>query len=112
MALDEAMGAVMAEKTRDEWAAIFDREGIWWAPVQTMEEVIADPVMAEAGAWASEPTPAGETRVVASPVDFDGTPWALRGPAPEFGQHTEEVLLEIGFDWDAIISLKDRGLIP
>ena len=111
-ALDEVMGAVMAEKTRDEWAAIFDREGIWWAPVQTMAEVIADPVMAEAGAWASQPTPAGETRVVASPVDFDGTPWALRGPAPEFGQHTEEVLLELGCDWDAIIGLKDRGLIP
>ena len=54
----------------------------------------------------------GETRVVASPVDFDGTPWALRGPAPEFGQHTEEVLLELGYDWDGIIGLKDRGLIP
>ena len=51
-------------------------------------------------------------RVVASPVDFDGTPWALRGPAPEFGQHTEEVLLELGYDWDGIIGLKDRGLIP
>ena len=68
--------------------------------------------MAEAGAWASQPGPEGEVRVVASPVDFDETPWALRGPAPEFGQHTEEVLLELGYDWDGIISLKDRGLIP
>ena len=110
--LDEAMTAVMAQKTRDEWAAIFDREGVWWAPVQTMDEVIADPGMAEAGAWASQPRPEGDARVVASPVDFGETPWALRGPAPEFGQHTEEILLELGYDWDGIIGLKDRGLIP
>ena len=112
VALDESIGTVMAEKTRPEWAAIFDREGIWWAPVQTMDEVIADPGMPEAGAWASQPGPGGETRAVASPVDFDETPWALRDPAPEFGQHTEEILLELSYDWDAIIDLKDRGLIP
>ena len=57
--LDEALAPVLAEKTRDEWAAIFDREGIWWAPVQTMDEVIADPGMAEAGAWASQPDARG-----------------------------------------------------
>ena len=34
--------------------------------------------------------------MVASPVDFGGTPWAPRSMSPEFGQHTEEVLLELG----------------
>ncbi|PZC49737.1 MAG: Crotonobetainyl-CoA:carnitine CoA-transferase CaiB [Chloroflexi bacterium] len=110
--LGVAIDAVMATKTRDEWGAIFDREGVWWAPVQTMPEVLADPAMAEAGAWVAQPTPSGETRTLASPVDFDGTPWALRGPAPEFGQHTEEILQELDYDWDAIIAMKDRALIP
>ena len=36
----------------------------------------------------------------------------LSGPAPECGQHTEEVLLELGYDWEAIAALKDRGAIP
>lgn len=112
VALGEAIDAVMTQKRRPEWGVIFDTEGVWWAPVQTMEEVIVDPAMTEAGAWVSEPTADGEARALASPVDFDGTPWALRTPAPEFGQHTEEILLELGYDWEAIIAMKDRALIP
>ncbi|MGH9005142.1 MAG: hypothetical protein ACRDYV_18625 [Acidimicrobiia bacterium] len=50
--------------------------------------------------------------MVATPIDFAGTPWAPRSTAPEFSQHTEEVLLEIGHDWDRIIELKELGAIP
>ena len=50
--------------------------------------------------------------MVASPVDFGGTPWAPRSMPPEFAQHTEEVLLELGYDWDRIIELKELGAIP
>ena len=50
--------------------------------------------------------------MVATPVDFGGTPWAPRVDVPEFAQHTEEVLLELGYDWDRIIELKDLGAIP
>jgi crotonobetainyl-CoA:carnitine CoA-transferase CaiB-like acyl-CoA transferase len=111
-ALTRELEEAIAAKPLDEWAPIFDREDVWWAPVQTMEEVIADPVMAEAGAWVDVPTPDGPARMVASPADFYGSPWSPRGPAPEFGQHTEEVLLELGHDWEAIIALKEAGAIP
>jgi crotonobetainyl-CoA:carnitine CoA-transferase CaiB-like acyl-CoA transferase len=43
---------------------------------------------------------------------FYGTPWQAQGIAPELGQHTEEVLLELGYDWDQIIVLKEGGAIP
>jgi hypothetical protein len=49
---------------------------------------------------------------VASPLDFSGTPWAVAAPAPECGQHTEEVLLELGYDWETIGALKQKGAIP
>lgn len=111
-ALAEVLDQVMASKTRDEWGELLDREGVWWAPVQTIAEVLADPVMAEAGAWREEPAVDGSTQVLASPVDFSGTPWELRGPAPEYGQHTEEILQELDYDWDAITGFKDAGLIP
>jgi crotonobetainyl-CoA:carnitine CoA-transferase CaiB-like acyl-CoA transferase len=39
------------------------------------------------------------------------TPAAVRRAAPEFNQHTEEVLLEMGFTWDDITKLKDAGII-
>jgi formyl-CoA transferase len=50
--------------------------------------------------------------MVATPIDFLGTPWAPRGTAPEFAQHTEEVLLELGHGWDRISELKELGAIP
>ncbi|MGH2601098.1 MAG: CaiB/BaiF CoA transferase family protein, partial [Dehalococcoidia bacterium] len=104
--------AVMRTKTLAQWEPIFDRENVWYAPVQTLDQVVADPVMAEAGAWVDVPTPDGPVKMVASPVDFYGTPWQPQGPAPEFGQHTEEVLLEIGHDWEQIVALKEAGVIP
>jgi crotonobetainyl-CoA:carnitine CoA-transferase CaiB-like acyl-CoA transferase len=111
-ALVEAIDAVMAAKSVAEWSAIFDREDVWFAPVQTVFEAAHDPVMEAAGAFVDVPFPDGPVRMVATPMDFYGTPWQPRGPAPELGQHTEEILLELGFDWDRIIQLKEGGVIP
>jgi crotonobetainyl-CoA:carnitine CoA-transferase CaiB-like acyl-CoA transferase len=48
--------------------------------------------------------------LVASPVLFDETPLRL-GPAPEFAQDTEALILELGNDWERIVALKDSGAI-
>jgi crotonobetainyl-CoA:carnitine CoA-transferase CaiB-like acyl-CoA transferase len=112
-ALIREIEAVLAEKTMEEWAPILDREDVWWAPVQSLSEVLADPVLAEAGAWVDVPTGGGGTiKMVASPIDFHGTPWEPRAAVPEYGQHTEEVLLELGYDWEGIVKLKEAGVIP
>jgi crotonobetainyl-CoA:carnitine CoA-transferase CaiB-like acyl-CoA transferase len=110
---------LFATGTRDEWTARFDEHDVWWAPVQTPSEVVADPAAEAAGGFVDVPTPdgaamgTGETvRMVSSPVDFSHTPWEARGPVPSLGQHTEEVLLELGYDWDRIIELKETGAIP
>jgi crotonobetainyl-CoA:carnitine CoA-transferase CaiB-like acyl-CoA transferase len=105
--------AVIATRTLAEWSAVFDLEDVWYAPVQTLEQVLADPLMEEAGAWVDVPTGDGRTtRMVASPADFSGSPWQPRAPVPELGQHTEQVLLDLGHDWDEIVLLKEAGVIP
>jgi len=112
-ALVEELDAIFATRPLAEWTAAFDREGVWWAPVQTTREAIADPQVRAAGALVDVPQADGTTAPgVASPVDFRGTPWRPAGPAPECGQHTEEVLLELGYDWEQIGALKERGAIP
>ena len=53
----------------------------------------------------------GPMEVVDNPLNLSRTPPTVRLPAPEFGQHTEEVLLEAGLSWDDIIALKDKEVI-
>lgn len=103
---------IFATRPLVEWATIFDRENVWWAPVQTPEQVVNDAQVRAAGAIVRVPTLDGDAEMVASPSDFSATPWAPAGPAPEFAQHTEELLLELGYDWATIARLKDDGAIP
>lgn len=111
--LVDQLNEVFAMKTLEEWAAIFDREDVWWAPVQHAHELVDDPLAHESGGFVDVPVEGGdEIRMVATPVDFAGTPWSPRAASPEFAQHTEEVLLELGYDWDRIIQLKEAGTIP
>ena len=50
-------------------------------------------------------------RTVGTPIRFSDTPARVGGPAPELGQHTEEILLEAGLTWDEITTLRDAGAI-
>jgi crotonobetainyl-CoA:carnitine CoA-transferase CaiB-like acyl-CoA transferase len=54
---------------------------------------------------------AGKTRYVNTPVTFHQNPATIRSIAPEVGQHTEEILLEMGRSWDEITELKEMGAI-
>jgi crotonobetainyl-CoA:carnitine CoA-transferase CaiB-like acyl-CoA transferase len=106
-ALVEELEGEFTTRPMQDWAEIFDREGVWWAPVQATHEFIDDPQALAAGCFVT----AGDARVVATPVDFAATPWSPGTAVPEAGQHTEEVLLELGYDWEAIISLKEANAI-
>lgn len=108
----DELDKLFAKHSLAEWQPIFDAHNVWFAPVQTLEEVAADPMAEAAGVFVNVDAPEGVQRQVASPVDFYGTPVEIRGWAPELGQNTEEILLDMGFDWDKIIALKEAGGIP
>ncbi|MEM9747737.1 MAG: CoA transferase, partial [Actinomycetota bacterium] len=111
--LCEVLGGIFSTRTFDEWTELFDREDVWWAPVQHAHDLLDDPQAEAGGGFVDVPAPDGTTvRGVASPVDFGGTPWEPRSASPEYAQHTEEVCLELGLDWDHIIELKNAGVIP
>ena len=110
--LVEELDKTFATKTLEEWGHIMDAHNVWWAPVNTITDLLEDPVAHEAGVFRDVEGPEGTIPFVATPSDFSATPSGPRGLAPELGQHTEEVLLELGYDWDAIIALKQAGAIP
>jgi crotonobetainyl-CoA:carnitine CoA-transferase CaiB-like acyl-CoA transferase len=83
-----------------------------WAPALTPAEV-HEHVQVEANGYLPELTSqtGAQFRLPAPPMQFGGEASAPRGPAPELGQHTEEILLELGRDWDAIGKLRDSGAL-
>jgi crotonobetainyl-CoA:carnitine CoA-transferase CaiB-like acyl-CoA transferase len=104
---------IFATRPLAAWGEALDRAGMWWAPVQSTEEVIRDPQAIAAGAFVDVPQLEGDPIPgVASPVDFSTSTWKPTSPVPELGQHTEEILLELGYDWPEIAALKDRAVIP
>jgi crotonobetainyl-CoA:carnitine CoA-transferase CaiB-like acyl-CoA transferase len=107
------MDKTFATKTRAEWFETFKKEGLIFAPIQTPREVINDPqaIANDYVLWFDHPV-LGRTKVVGFPWDFSQTPASVRREAPEFGQHTEEILLELGYTWDDIAKLKDAEVIP
>ena len=111
--LVEILDRMLAAKTLANWAPIFDANDVWFAPIQNVTEVVADPVMRAAGAFVSVESPDGPIEQVNTPADFYGTPARPGAWAPELGQHTEMILSEdLGYDWDRISSLKELGAIP
>jgi crotonobetainyl-CoA:carnitine CoA-transferase CaiB-like acyl-CoA transferase len=103
---------IFATKTRDEWGRIFDaQEELWWAPIQNLDEVLADPQVRAAGGLVEVPDGPTTTTFPATPADFSGTPWAPGPMAPEPGAHTAEVLAEIGRDPEQIEALQKRNVV-
>ena len=91
------LDAVFANKPLDEWEEVFAGEpDFFWSPVQTIDELIADPQFHAAGGIVEVPDPDGlTTPMIATPADFQVHACAPRGRAPELGQNTEEVLAEL-----------------
>ena len=105
------LDALFAAQPMAYWSETLDRAGMWWAPVQTVSEMIADPQARASGAFVAAQLADGSVDMVASPADFGSTPSAPPGMPPELGQHTEEILLELGYNWDRIAALRESGAI-
>ena len=105
------LDAEFAKRTFDEWKSILARLDAPWAPVQSVAELLEDPQV-EANGYIGEVVVDGGVsyRLPAVPVQFDGQPPALRR-APEHGEDTEALLLELGYGWEDIGALKEAGVV-
>ncbi|MFR9802222.1 CoA transferase [Pseudonocardia sp. RS010] len=95
-ALVEALDELFRQRTLSEWSARLTAAGVPFAPVRSLGEAVADPGTATAGAFLEMEHAGTRYRTVNTPCTFEGTPAAARTASPGVGQHTREVLAELG----------------
>jgi formyl-CoA transferase len=87
-------------------------EGCIFTPVQTPIEVANDPQALANNYFIEVDDPhEGKTKMVGWPWDFSETPASCRRMAPKVGEHTDEIMEELGYTGEEIRVLKDKGII-
>lgn len=112
----EAVNRLVAEhmksKTTAQWEALLESRGVWCARVRNYEEVVADPQLGVNQSILEFDDPhAGHVRLVAHPVRYDGKAPGVRRMPPIAGQHTTEILGELGFSAERIREFRKQGVI-
>ena len=111
-ALVPEIDAMFAGHDLPYWRARLDAAGLIWEPVAELTDVIDDPVLRASGAFATVDHPrGGAIEVVAAPFLIRGADVAVRGPAPDAGQHTREVFAEAGVSQEALDAMFAQGVL-
>jgi crotonobetainyl-CoA:carnitine CoA-transferase CaiB-like acyl-CoA transferase len=110
--LYEILDKAFATKCTDEWMELLKEADCICAPVQNYEDLLNDPQARENEYIVEVDHPTqGRILVVGAPWRFSETPVEVAAAYPELGQHTEEVLQELGYSWEDISGLREREAI-
>ena len=112
LALAEDLGSVFVKKSRAHWLEILEAAGVPCGPILSMDETFSHPqIKAREMAIEVEHPKAGKTRVLGIPPKLSATPGQVWRPAPLMGQHTKEVLRELGKTDEEIRWLWAAGVV-
>ncbi|MGH7381195.1 MAG: CaiB/BaiF CoA transferase family protein [Candidatus Methylomirabilales bacterium] len=112
-ALQPLIAEIARTRTVREWMAIMEQADVPCGPINTIDQVVADPQVQARGMITTIHHPgAGAVRFPSSPVRLSRTPSRADRPAPRLGEHTAEVLKAwLGLEEDAITALTGQGVI-
>ncbi len=106
------LAALMKQRSRGDWLVSLEAAKVPCGPINDLAEVFADPQVLERAMTVQMPHPlAGSVRLVASPMKFSATPVRYQRPPPLLGEHTDEVLLELGLNDAEITALRGARAI-
>jgi crotonobetainyl-CoA:carnitine CoA-transferase CaiB-like acyl-CoA transferase len=111
-ALAECINAALAVRTSVEWVEVLNAAGVPCGPIHRMDAVFADPQVRHlrAAVPVTHPT-LGRQDVLAPPIGLSRTPAAVVSATPDRGEHTDEVLAELGFAPNDIVALRQKGVV-
>jgi formyl-CoA transferase len=104
--------ALFASKPTEEWLRVLDAAGVPAGPLRFTEELLEDQQVTENEFVAAFDHPLmGPVRQMGPMLQMTETPLRVQGPSPTLGQHTDEVLRDLGYDDDVIESMRARGIL-
>jgi crotonobetainyl-CoA:carnitine CoA-transferase CaiB-like acyl-CoA transferase len=110
--LIEIIESITATRPSAYWLDALDTAGVPCGPLNDYAAVLADPHLAAREFILTMEHPrAGQVRATGFPVRLSATPAALRRPAPTLGQHTQEVLAELGVSTEEVEALNETGVV-
>jgi formyl-CoA transferase len=110
--LNSILNESLSKKTGAEWIEILNKAGIPCGPIYKVDEVFADPQVRHLGvATAVEHPKLGRKEILANAAVLSRTPARVVAATPEIGQHTDEILNEIGFVAEDIKKLREGGVV-
>jgi crotonobetainyl-CoA:carnitine CoA-transferase CaiB-like acyl-CoA transferase len=110
--LNEFLNGEFRKNTSAHWVETLNQAGVPCGPIYRMNEVFADPQVQHLGAVSAVKHPRlGELNILSQVVKMSRTPASVATPTPEIGQHTDEILGELGFSAQDVSSLRSKGAI-
>jgi formyl-CoA transferase len=111
-ALNERVAKRLQTKSTAEWVEVLDKVGVPCGPVNSIDKTFADPQVAHLGmAQTMHHDSLGDIDIVRNPINLDGSAAAIRRPSPDPGQHTDEILADLGYDDEDVAKMRKQGVI-
>lgn len=111
-ALVENLGPIFRQGKRDDWLRRLIEKDVPAAPINTLDEVFADPQVATYGFPQDVVHPKmGTMKLVGNAVDMSRTPPSIDRPPPVLGEHTEEILTGLGLSVGRVTELREKGAV-
>ena len=111
-AVNAAIEAVTPRRSCAEWIELMNQAGIPCGPIYTLDQTFNDPQVRHLGVAQTVTSPVrGNIEIVGQPIHMTRTPNRVVAPAPEYGEHTEEVLEALGYSEGDIAGFHERGVI-